>query len=636
MIATGDNDRPRIRLLNPREGQQETFVLERGVTSIGRQKSNHVVIEDALASRQHAQIRFDGACAVIEDVGGKNPIRVNGDSVQSHVLENGDRILIGQSEFTFEFPGMKPVHALNVVRDDREDFEEGVGGISVDAATVPFERPDLGDPEVAERIHARLSQLYRISEEILGVRDEEELFDLLLNTATREVGAERGFLGLAPEDGDADPRSLTVVRFWDPVHGGKAQSLQMSESIFNHIIRQRRSVLVRDVPERQDFGMSVIDLKIRSFLCAPLVQEDRFLGLLYVDTRSQREQFDRSDLEFVSALARLAALALQHLRNQTFLIAENKRLRTIAGGSEDLVADHPKMAEVLRIIEKVAPRDTSVLVVGENGTGKELVAKAIHKRSTRNGAPFIAVNCGAIPPNLVESELFGYEKGAFTGANRTTPGKFELANGGTLFLDEIGDMPLDMQVKILRALQERKFFRVGGKKEIEVDIRVISATNQDLQALIEEARFREDLYFRLAVVTIAVPPLRERGDDALTIARHFLEHASPQKVTITKQAAECLLKYHWPGNIRELRNVLEQALIMGDGTRITPGDLPARVAKTARGKLSFQLKPLEEVEKGYILRVLDETEGNKAQAASILGISRETLYQKLRQYEGKA
>jgi transcriptional regulator with PAS, ATPase and Fis domain len=291
------------------------------------------------------------------------------------------------------------------------------------------------------------------------------------------------------------------------------------------------------------------------------------------------------------------------------------------------------MLDVFRMIEKVAPRDASVLIQGENGTGKELIARAIHRRSTRSDQPFIAVNCGAIPPNLVESELFGYEKGAFTGAAQTTPGKFELANGGTLFLDEIGDMPLDMQVKILRALQERRFFRVGGNKEIEVDIRVLSATNQDLQKQIDLGQFREDLYFRLAVVTIAVPPLRERGDDVLTIANHFLEAASPQKVQLTKQASECLLKYPWPGNIRELRNVLEQAVIMGDGKRITPQDLPPRVAKVGLGKLSFQLKSLAEMEKRYIQRVLEETEGNKAQAAAILGISRETLYQKLKQFD---
>ncbi|HLU48504.1 MAG TPA: sigma-54 dependent transcriptional regulator, partial [Planctomycetota bacterium] len=292
----------------------------------------------------------------------------------------------------------------------------------------------------------------------------------------------------------------------------------------------------------------------------------------------------------------------------------------------------PPMEQVFRLIEKVAPRDTSVLIVGDNGTGKELVARAIHQQSPRADRPFVAVNCGAIPPNLVESELFGYEKGAFTGANQSTEGKFDLASGGTLFLDEVGEMPLDMQVKILRALQERKFYRVGGKKEVSVDIRVISATNRDLKRAIEDGLFREDLYFRLAVVTIEVPPLRDRGEDLLEIAEHFLNQGA-SRVQITKAARDCLLKYDWPGNIRELRNALEQAVILGDGKKITPNDLPPHIGKTGRGRMVFVTKPLGEVEKQHILRVLEETGGNKAKAASLLGISRETLYQKLKQYQ---
>ena len=290
------------------------------------------------------------------------------------------------------------------------------------------------------------------------------------------------------------------------------------------------------------------------------------------------------------------------------------------------------MKHVLQLIERAAPRDTTILITGENGTGKELLARAIHNNSQRKDQPFVAVNCAAIPPHLVESELFGYEKGAFTGAYQTAEGKFDLANGGTLFLDEIGEMPLDMQVKILRALQERRFYRVGGKQEISVDIRVVSATNRDLKQSIEQGSFREDLFFRLAVVTMDLPPLRERGDDVLEIAEHFLEQGT-SPIKLTKAARECLTGYHWPGNVRELRNALEQAVILGDGKKISPSDLPPHIRKKGQGKMVFRLKPLAEIEKHYIFRVLDETDGNKAKAASILGISRETLYQKLKQYD---
>ena len=628
--ATPPADAPRLRVLTQEASQTEVYVLDEGQTFIGRSLENKVVLQDSLVSRQHAELSFDGTNVLLKDLGGKNPIRVNGKEVKECQLLDGDRISIGHTELLFEHAAGRRASPLRVVRDSRL-LDAEIGGISLDAATIVFGKPDLKDP-AAEKIYSRLSRLYQISEELLKVSDEEQLYDIVLSTATQETGAERGFLGFAIEGQELDPYALSIVRFWDPVKGKEAQHLEMSETIVNRIQRDRQAVLVRDVPDRHDFGASVIDLKIRSFICVPVLHGERFFGLIYVDTRGAREQFDRSDLEFVSAIGRMAGLAIENLRIQKKLQRENERLRTLVAGSSELIGSSESMKRVYRLMEKVSPRDTSVLIVGENGTGKELVARAIHARSSRKDKPFVAVNCGAIPPNLVESELFGYEKGAFTGAQQLTEGKFDLADGGTLFLDEIGDMPLDMQVKILRAIQERKFYRVGGKKEISVDIRVLSATNRDLKQAIEDGSFREDLYFRLAVVTIEVPPLRDRGEDILEIANHFLSSGSAP-INLTKPAAECLAKYDWPGNIRELRNVLEQAVILGEGNRITPSDLPPHIGKSGRGKMVFRLKTLDDVEKQYIQRVLEETEGNKARAASILGISRETLYQKLKQYE---
>jgi DNA-binding NtrC family response regulator len=355
-------------------------------------------------------------------------------------------------------------------------------------------------------------------------------------------------------------------------------------------------------------------------------------GLLYVDTRGETEQLDRSDIEFVSTLGRMTGMSIENLRIYGRLQRENEQLRNLVGGGQEMIGSCDAVKSMFELIDKVAPRDASVLITGENGTGKELIARAVHARSARRDNPFVVVNCAAIPPHLVESELFGHEKGAFTGAIQATKGKFDLATGGTLFLDEIGEMPLDMQVKILRAVQERSFYRVGGKEEIVVDIRVVSATNCDLKQSVEDGSFREDLFFRLAVVTVVVPPLRDRGDDVVEIAEHFLQ-AGPSSITLTKATLGCFRAYHWPGNVRELRNVLEQAVILGDGRKITPSDLPPHIRQKGQGKMVFMLKPLREVEKQYINRILEETEGNKAKAASILGISRETLYQKLRQYE---
>lgn len=650
MAATGQI--PRIRVLTEASSKQLLYSLDEGCLTIGRSSENGISLQDSLVSRRHAEVAFAGGEVTLKDLGGKNPIRVNGEAVQDCRLAHGDRITIGNTELLFEFPGEQPRSPLKVVKDGKGIFEAGGGGISLDAATLTFGKPDLSNASAIEKSYSRLSRLYLVSEELLKITDEEQLYDLVVSATTQEVKAERGFLGLAAEGQETDPHTLNVVRFWDPVKGGAAHSLEMSETIFNHISRDRKAVLVRDVPERHDFGASVIDLKIRSFICAPILSAgpvartdsaaraatsaarrdstEQFFGLVYVDTRGHREQFDRSDLEFVSAIGRMAGLFLENLRTQGRLQRENEKLRSLVGGSGQLVGSSEPMKRVLHLIEKVAPRDASVLILGENGTGKELVARAMHQRSAKKDNPFVAVNCGAIPPNLVESELFGYEKGAFTGAHKSTEGKFDLAHGGTLFLDEIGDMPLEMQVKILRAIEERRFYRVGGKKEIAVDIRFISATNCDLKRAIEEGAFREDLYFRLAVVTVEVPPLRDRGEDILEITESFLSQGSP--ISLTAPLKDCLLKYHWPGNVRELRNVLEQAIILGDGKKIGPSDLPPHIRKRAQGKMVFRLKPLSDVEKQYILRVLEETEGNKARAASILGISRETLYQKLKLY----
>jgi Nif-specific regulatory protein len=633
LSSSGESSGPQVRVVGDEGGAKAlVYPLKEGRTGIGRSAESTIVLQDSLVSRQHAELDFDGSIVVLRDLGGKNPVRVNGKDVKECQLYDGDRITIGRSELVFEHAAARTSGPLRVVRGGKGIFESGLGGISLDAATIVFGKEDLNEPAVPAKIHGRLASLYKVSEDLLKVSDEEQLYDIVLSTATQETGAERGFLGLSVEGQELDPYALNVVRFWDPVDQGGAQRLEMSETILNHIQRDRKAVLVRDVADHHDFGASVLDLKIRSFICVPILHGDRFFGLVYVDTRGGREQFDRSDLEFVSAIGRLTGLGLENLRIHRKLQRENEKLRSLVSGGGELIGSSEAMKGMFLLMEKVAPRDTSVLIVGENGTGKELIARAIHQRSARRDKPFVAVNCGAIPPNLVESELFGYEKGAFTGANLTTEGKFDLAHGGTLFLDEIGDMPLDMQVKILRALQERKFYRVGGKKEIAVDIRVISATNRDLKKSIEEGSFREDLYFRLAVVTIEVPALRDRGNDILEIAEHFLLQGS-SPITITRPAQDCLLKYHWPGNIRELRNVLEQAVILGDGKKITPSDLPPHIGKTGRGKMVFRLKPLDEVEKQYIHRVLEETDGNKAKASSILGISRETLYQKLKQYD---
>jgi nitrogen regulation protein NR(I) len=304
----------------------------------------------------------------------------------------------------------------------------------------------------------------------------------------------------------------------------------------------------------------------------------------------------------------------------------------------NLTGKSPAMQEVFRLIEQVAPSKSTVMISGKSGTGKELVAKAIHYNSPRRDKRFVPVNCAAIPAELLESELFGHEKGAFTGAIQTKIGKFELANGGTLFLDEVGTMRLDLQAKILRALQEREFTRVGGTRTIQVDVRVIAATNQDLRQMVSEGLFREDLYYRLNVVPITVPPLRDRPEDVPLLANHFLKRFAEETgsgvTAISPAAMQILMGYAWPGNVRELENAIERAVTLARHPTILPEDLPQHFTATVSPvERAMALDcSLEDLERQYIQEVLKRTRGHQTRTAAILGIDRRTLYRKIRRY----
>ena len=315
-----------------------------------------------------------------------------------------------------------------------------------------------------------------------------------------------------------------------------------------------------------------------------------------------------------------------------------RRLAALAPGT-DMIGSGPAMQRVFELVKKVAPANASVVIAGESGTGKEVVARAIHSLSQRKDKPFVALNCGAIPPTLIESELFGYERGAFTGADQRRLGNFELAHGGTLFLDEVGELPIELQGKFLRVLEERKVRRLGGKSEVEVDVRVLCATNRDLKEEIKRGRFREDLYFRLHVFTIQLPALKERREDVPLLVQHFIEKFNGETGKhvqgMTPGAMNVLQGYAWPGNIRELRNTVERAMILTDGDVIDEEHLPPDMRPTRpeaavlRVPLGIQLR---EVEKEYILSSLQKNGGNKARTAEILGISEKTLYNKLNRY----
>jgi two-component system response regulator AtoC len=300
---------------------------------------------------------------------------------------------------------------------------------------------------------------------------------------------------------------------------------------------------------------------------------------------------------------------------------------------DEIIGQSQPMLDLFETLSRVAPADSTVLITGESGTGKELVARAIHGNSPRCYYPFITVSCGALPDTLLESELFGYEKGAFTGANQTRKGRIEMANGGTLFLDEIGEISAKTQVDLLRVLQEKKIQRLGSEREIPVDVRILAATNRDLLKAIGEKRFREDLYYRLNVISIHLPPLRDRQEDIPILAKHFIRkiclEMNKEPVKIGSEAMKSLTNYHWPGNVRELENIVERALVIGTGKTIVPGDLPFSGGQMQEAELP---ESIQEMERLHIKRILNKTSWNISQSARRLGIDRQTLYNKMEKY----
>ncbi|MGE5529476.1 MAG: sigma-54-dependent transcriptional regulator [Patescibacteria group bacterium] len=335
-------------------------------------------------------------------------------------------------------------------------------------------------------------------------------------------------------------------------------------------------------------------------------------------------------------------LAIKKALEVRRLTRENQGLRLMLNENvicKDIVGSSPAMQDVFKIIRKVVNYDVTVLITGESGTGKELVAQAIHRNSARRDGPYIKLNCASLPETLLESELFGYDKGAFTGATASKPGRFELAEGGTLFLDEIGDTSLNMQAKLLRVLQEKEFERVGGRRTIKADVRFVTATNKDLRHEVRERRFREDLFYRLNVVPIHLPPLRERKEDIPALAQHFIKELNllfhKEFVSLSSEAMACLLEHDWPGNIRELRNVLEKAVVLGEGSVISVEQLPDEIRRpgaVAWRKADRGPSSLADLERDRIEQVLRDTDWNQSRAAAILGIHRNTLRQKIERF----
>tara|TARA_B100001013_G_C24602133_1_gene439383 strand:- start:435 stop:1526 length:1092 start_codon:yes stop_codon:yes gene_type:complete len=347
------------------------------------------------------------------------------------------------------------------------------------------------------------------------------------------------------------------------------------------------------------------------------------------------EVFGDEELELLATATGPLGSNIERIDEQQRLLDENRNLLRSISEDRRIVGESQQVQDVLDFIQRAAPTPMTVLVQGETGTGKELAASALHYGSPRRGAPLVALNCAALPENLVESELFGHEKGAFTGAVARKKGRFELADGGTVFLDEVGELTLGCQSKLLRLLEERCFERVGGTTSIEVDVRIIAATNRKLQESVDNKEFREDLFYRLNVLNVVMPPLRERTEDILLLAEHFIASnpAGGRPKKLSKRAGKKLVNYSWPGNVRQLKNVVESALVLGDGREIRPEDLILPEKSSLPGMGNWEPVSLQELERRHVLKVLEHTGGNKKRAAELLGIERCTLYSKLKNYD---
>jgi Nif-specific regulatory protein len=418
-------------------------------------------------------------------------------------------------------------------------------------------------------------------------------------------------------------------------------SLKMGEGIAGWVALNRKSLIVNNVKDdprhKQDVD-HMTGFVTHSMIAVPVEYQGEILGTLEVLNPREKPQFDQADLVLVEALASQVAIAIRYCDSYTKLNEENIELKKAIHLENTIIGQSKAIREVIQLAERVAPFEVTVLLTGESGTGKELIARLIHESSPRKEKPFIAVNCSALPENLIESELFGHEKGAFTGAVTNRKGKFEIASEGTLFLDEIGDMGFSVQAKILRVLETGIIERVGSNQLIRTNVRVIAATNKNLPLLLDEQKFREDLYYRLNEIHIEIPPLKERRSDIPLLTSHFLNLFSSlfQKEIkgVSEEALDLFMSHEWPGNIREMKNVIKASVILSDDPTISLSSLPEEIRRTNAQKvfLSKEIGSLEGLEKQHILKLLMENDWNKTKTAQKLNISRPTLNAKIKQY----
>lgn len=638
----------------------DVFRLQTGDRiTIGRSSENQIVIRDDRVSRVHAEICMPAGGWGVRDLGSRNGTLVSGQQVDgTRLLSDGDTIQIADCLMTFT-TRLSDAFAGPMVTSSTSSSQ-----ITGEQATLEVDEAPL----IVQRKHStrwsgetvrsgrdeysEASFLYSVTSELVKSSSIAQAAQLALDRLLHRMEISSG--GIVLFDPPSQSSSLTIPAM--AVVAARQENGQAyhraSDFLVSTVLKERQAVLARNV--RDDASLSLArasgQKQTSSIICAPLRSSHEICGMLHVYSNLQEKMLTDDDLELAIAVADNLAMTLvskQAEQQLTESLASSLRqinaLQKELGQRCELVGHSAAIERVKQNILRAAPTQATILVRGESGVGKELVARAVHHSSKRSNGPLICLNCAALAPSLLESELFGHEKGAFTGATERKIGKFEAANGGTLLLDEIGEMSPDLQAKFLRVLEGHPFERLGGHQSIQVNVRIIAATNRDLEQAVREKLFRADLYFRLRVIEIDVPPLRQRKDDIPCLAEYFLDqfrqHADRRIVGFAPAAMECMCRHAWPGNVRELRNVVERGVVLGSAATIELDDLAIASLKLAAEVETTNTKPevfvpktLEEIEQAHILATLSATDGNKSRAAILLGIERSTLDRKLKRF----
>jgi Nif-specific regulatory protein len=602
-------------VLNAQNGTDSYYVLDpQRDNQIGRGLDCQIVLADPLASRVHAIIWLDEGNWRLRDADSRNGTYANDQRIDDVLLTDGFSFQIGQAEFVFRLG-----HPPEIPQEAQE--EEVHQTVVVDT---PIQSPmtatnlatdALRDPQRAQD----LLDLYQLSIWLLGCSDPDDVIRESLELLHQRTNASVvGFLWL-DDRGRLQPKLV--------IPESARGSVALSGSLTDLVLKKGHAVWANN---KTGHDPTASLRRYADAICVPLIRDDSTLGAIHLYL--EQGEFRRNDFEVAVSVANILVVALAKARQLAALKADHERLVNESAGFDELIGESQPMQQLKSRLRRIARASGCVLIRGESGAGKELVARAIHRASPREDRPLLSVNCAAIPPDLMESQLFGHKKGAFTGADADHVGWFQQADSGTLFLDEVGEMTLEGQAKLLRILEGHPFLPVGAQQEVRVDVRVLAATNRSLREFVSAGKFREDLYYRLSVFELHIPPLRERGEDIERLVQFFLGHFTRQHgrpdLGLSSAAREKLLAYAWPGNVRQLRNVIDSAVVLAEENEIEPHDLGLHDA----GGEQLETLRFDYWERKLIQQALDRTGSNVPEAAKLLGIGRATLYRKIDEY----